>query len=183
MAYGYHIAALYFDFRRIAGHRADCSRHGTDVWEVTRQRDYGIDEEIRKTVIRLACTECGVLHFESTEGGMSTQTSNAAAMGYGSEPIRESGLWLWPGPPLLATMPDRGPDCYYVTREKIRPASPDDVDGVVGQYRGPRGGIRWQAGTGCTRWGVKQGAPDSFTSRRAAVKWIAAELGIRRGDQ
>ena len=181
-----HIAQQYFDYQPAAGHLEACSRHGSDVWEVTRWQERGLsssyDDEIRQTVIRLVCQECGVIHSEIITGEPTTETTSSAVLGFGSRPIREAGLWLWAGP-LIWNGDDRGPTTFFVTADKARPRSADDVLGVVGWGLGQRGGISWFAGTGYTGWGVKEAAPGKFHTRRGAAKWIAAELGIVRGDQ
>lgn len=177
-----HISTQYFGYQSAAGHLGTCSRHGTDVWEVTRWRDVSFDEEIRQTVIRLVCSECGVIHLETATGDVSTSTTHAGELGFGSRPQREAGLWLWAGP-LIWHGDDRGPTVFFLTADKVRPRSADDVLGAVGWSVGPRGGVRWFAGTGYTGYGVKTGYSGHFTTRRAAVKWAAAELGIVRGDQ
>lgn len=177
-----HIAAQYFDYMPAAGHLEGCSRLGSDVWEVTRWRDRTFDDETRQTVIRLVCSECGVIHLEEMPGEPSTSTTSAAELGFGSRPVREAGLWLWAGP-VIWHGDDRGPTTFFVTADKVRPRSADDVLGVVGWGLGQRGGVKWFSGTGYTGYGVKEAAPDKFSTRRAAAKWIAAELGIMRGDQ
>jgi hypothetical protein len=177
-----HISIQYFDYRPPAGHLEGCPRHGSDVWEVTRWQERSFDDEHRQTVIRLVCSECGVIHLESSSVEPSTSTTHAAELGFGSRPVREAGLWLWAGP-LIWHGDDRGPTVFFVTSTKSRPRSADDVLGVVGWGLGQRGGVKWFAGTGYAGWGVKEACPDKFATRRAAVKWIAAELGIVRGDQ
>jgi hypothetical protein len=182
-----HIAKQYFDYRPAADHEPACSRYGSDVWEVTRYQERGLsstyDYETRQTVIRLVCQECGVIHSEMMPGEPSTETTSSALLGFGSRPVREAGLWLWAGP-LIWNGDDRGPTTFFVTSTKSRPRTADDVLGVVAWGLGQRGGIRWTCGTGYTGWGCKVAGPEKgFSSRRAAVKWVAAELGILAGDQ
>jgi hypothetical protein len=64
-----------------------------------------------------------------------------------------------------------------VTRTSDRPRQPDDVAGIVAWTLGKRGGVHWGAGLGATDHGTaKTGAGQEFSSRRAAVAWIAAQL-------
>jgi hypothetical protein len=170
-----NISSLYFRFRPVAGHLPDCRHHGTDAWEVTRHVWDGLDGETRETTIRLACHDCGVVHFEHAGAAMSMETTHASEIGYGSRPERVAGLWLHPGPRIWDG-DERGPTAFYVTRTKDRPRVPGDVLGVVGWHLGPRHGVRWGAGLGATGHGtVLVSADQDWPSRRAAVAWIAAQ--------
>lgn len=173
-----HISKQYFDYQPVAAHEPVCSRYETDVWEVTvRREQHWETEELRETVIRAACFECGVIHLETTAGAdTSSQTTHALQQGYASAPLYVNGAWLWPGPRIW-TGDDRGPTAYFVTRAKERPRSGDDVVAMIGWGLGRRGGIRWHAGIGYTGYGVKQAAPRDFSSRRAAVRWIIETIG------
>jgi hypothetical protein len=171
------IRTLYFGFRPVAGHMPECSRAGTDTWEATGFTHSGPDGEIRETTLRFACHECGVVAFESLDGPMpSLEFTHATEIGYGSRPERVAGLWLHPGPRVWHG-DGRGPCAFYVTQGKDRPREPGDVAGLAGWHLGKRGGVRWSAGLGLTDHGtVKTAAGQEFTSRRAAVTWIAAQL-------
>jgi hypothetical protein len=176
--HGYGIAALYFDFGPVAAHCAGCPREGTDVWEVTRHQRKNFDGEVQETTLRLACHECGAVLFESFDGqSASFEATHASETGYASKPERVLGLWLWPGPRIWRG-DERGPMAYYVTRSKGRPRAAGDVAGVVGWRTGPRGGVKWAAGLAPTEYGtVQTPSGQDFGSRRAAVAWIAAQIG------
>jgi hypothetical protein len=175
------ISTLYFGFGPVAGHAEDCPHHGTDIWEVTRYRETRFGGEIRETVIRLACHECGVVHLETIDGEPgTTETTSGAEIGYAARPERVAGLWLWPGPRMFYR-DEHGPMSFYVTEAKTRPRSPAETVGIVGWGLGPRGGTRWQAGMGVSgHRTVVVRAEQDFTSRRAAAAWIAGELAAGR---
>jgi hypothetical protein len=181
-AHGYGISGLYFGFGPVAGHLPDCPRAGTDVWEVTRHQDRNFDGEVRRTTFRLACHDCGVVHFQDLDGpDLSFETTHGTEAGYGSKPEKVLGLWLWPGPRIWHG-DSRGPMAYYVTRGKARPRAASDVAGVVGWRTGPRGGVKWAAGLAPTKHGtVQTPSGQDFGSRRAAVAWIAAQLAEPQG--
>ena len=174
---GKSIDDLYFRFRPVAGHLEGCPRCGTDVWEVTRFTRDGFDGERRETTIRYACRLCGVVGFESTDGDMSTEHTHASQVGYASKPERVLGYWLHPGPGIWHG-DDRGPTVFFVTASKVPPRRPEDVLGKVGWNLGPRHGLRWGAGLGCSDHGtVVRAAEQTWTSRRGAVAWVAANAG------
>jgi hypothetical protein len=172
----HHISTLYFDYRPVAGHTPTCSRFGTDVWDATDHRRKNFDGETTEYTFRFASFECGSVTFirfgsepETFEG------TSASNVGFGSAPERVLGLWLHPGPRFWFD-DKRGPTAFYVTRTKDRPRVPADVLGAVGWQLGSRGGVRWSAGLGCTSYGGVQTASEQrFTSRRAAVAWIAEQ--------
>jgi hypothetical protein len=176
--HGHSISSLYFGFGPVAGHLPDCPYAGTDVWEVTRYQRKNLDGEVRETTFRLTCHDCGVLHFQDLDGPTSSfETTHATEAGYGSKPERVLGLWLWPGPRIWYG-DGRGPTAYYVTRGKDRPREPADAVGVVGWGLGKRGGVRWSAGLEPTGHGTVKTTPgQDWPSRRAAVAWIAAQIG------
>ena len=172
----HNIDDLYFRYRSVAGHLEGCSRRGSDVWEVTRyvRERYPDGAE---TVIRYACHQCGVVGFERADGDMSIEHTHASQVGYGSKPERVLGVWLHPGPRIWYG-DDRGPAAYLVTAGKEPPARPGDVLGKVGWSLGPRHGVRWAAGLGCTGHGtVLASSGQTWTSRRAAVAWVVANAG------
>jgi hypothetical protein len=173
-----NIRAQYFGFRSLAAHLPGCPHAGTDTWEATRYTDTTWDgETVRETTIRLACHDCGVVAFETFDAAPSSfECTHADNVGYGARPEKAAGLWLHPGPPIWHGH-EAGPTTYYVTQIRDRPRAPADVAGVVGWHLGPRGGVRWGAGIGQTDSGcVREGAGRDWTSRRAAVAWIAARL-------
>ena len=169
------VDALYFDYRPVAGHLEGCRFHGTDTWEVTRHTRESFSGERYEETIRLACHECGVVHFRGPfEGPGSFETTHADQVGYAGKPERVAGIWLHPGPRIWYG-DDRGPQVYLVTASKEPPRRPEDVLGKVGWTLGSRGGVRWSAGLGCTGHGtVLRGAEQTWTSRRAAVAWVIA---------
>ena len=168
------IDALYFDYKPVAGHLESCRFRGTDVWEVTRHTWESFDGERCEETIRLACHECGVVHFlVPSDGPLSFETTHADQVGYAGKPERVLGVWLHPGPRIWRG-DDRGPARFYVTTSKDRPRQPADVLGMVGWGLGRRGGTRWGAGLGCTSHGTVEISSGDLTwpSRRAAVAWI-----------
>jgi hypothetical protein len=176
------IKALYFDYRPVSGHLEGCRFRGTDMWEVTRHVWESFDGERIEETIRLACHECGVVHFRGPSDGVgSFETTHADDVGYGAKPEKVLGVWLWPGPRLWHGE-EHGPDSFYVTRTKDRPREPEDAIGVVGWHLGPRRGIRWGAGVHPTSRGtVESNSGDQeWSSRRAAVAWVVANAGGAR---
>jgi hypothetical protein len=176
------ISTHYFGFRPVAGHFEDCPHHGTDMWEVTRYRDTRFDGEVRETVFRFACHDCGAVHLETVDGEPgTTETTSSAKVGYASRPEKVAGLWLWPGPLMFYDDDKRGPTAFYVTETRTRPRQPGDTVGLVAWGLGPRYGIKWQAGMGVSgHHTVTVRAEQDFSSRRAAVAWIAGELAAGR---
>ncbi len=141
-----NIDALYFDYRPVAGHLEGCRFHGTDVWEVTRHTWENFDGTRVEETVRLACHECGVVHFRGPCDGIgSHETTHASQVGYASRPEKMLGVWLHPGPRIWYG-DDRGPAVYLVTSSKEPPRRPEDVLGKVGWTLGSRGGVRWSAG-------------------------------------
>lgn len=180
---GRDVFAMYFCYAAAAEHVAGCSRAGTDLWEVTRytQYNYTGTDEVRETTVRLVCHECHTVHFERSPGLMERETVPASEAGYGAAPEKVAGLWLHPGRPLPFPF-GKGPERYYITRCKDRPALAD-VLGMVAWTRGPRGGTRWGAGAGLTEWGsAERGSGQQWASRTAAVRWVAAQHAVAAGD-
>lgn len=168
------IKALYFDYRPVAGHLVGCRFHGTAMWEVTQHIWESFNGERTEVTTRLACHECGVVHFSGPILGFeSFETTHADDVGYAAKPEKVLGVWLWPGPRLWHGE-EHGPSSFYVTRTRTRPGQPDDAIGVVGWHLGPRGGIRWGAGVRPTsRNTVESNSGDlDWASRRAAVAWV-----------
>lgn len=175
-SFGRHITSLYFEYNPVNGHAPGCRREGSDLWEVTRYAYESFSGETKETTVRLLCAECGAAVFFSIDGTLAEEHTDVSVIGFGSRPERVAGLWLHPGP-VLWRGEGHGPARFYVTRSKGRPRAPEDVLGAVAWRFGPRGGIRWNAGLGLTPHGIIQTSADSdFTSRRAAVAWIAAQL-------
>jgi hypothetical protein len=172
------ISGHYFRFSPVAGHAEGCPHHGTDTWEATCYRDTRFDGEVRVTVFRFACHDCGAVHMETIDGEPGTfETTSSAKVGYASRPEKVAGLWLWPGPLMFYDDDKRGPMAFYVTETKTRPRQPADTVGLVSWGLGPRYGIKWQAGMGVSdHHTVAVRAEQDFTSRRAAAAWIAAQL-------
>jgi len=179
------IDALYFDYQPVAGHLEGCRFHGTDLWEVTRHTEYvpSWSDRSPEVTLRLACSECGVVHFQmlNTEG--SSETTHANEVGYGNKPERVLGMWLHPGPRIWHG-DERGPARFYVTASKDRPRQPGDVLGMVGWSLGRRGGVRWSAGVGCTGHGTVEvsSGDQTWPSRRGAVAWIVEHASVAGGD-
>jgi len=167
------IDGLYFDYGPAAAHTAGCPRAGTDVWEVTRHQYASYSGDRTEVTIRLACHDCGAVHFERSGHELATENTHASQIGYASKPDRVAGLWLWPGPRIWPG-DDRGPASYLITAAKDRPRRPEHVLGRVAWSLGRRGGIRWSAGLGCgPGGGVLTASGQTWTSRRAAVAWVA----------
>lgn len=117
------------------------------------------------------------MRYERSDRELSSETTHASEVGYGSKPERVAGVWLWPGPRIWHG-DGRGPVAYFITATKDRPRCPEDVVGRVAWSLGPRGGIRWSAGLGCTGHGtVLESAGQTWPSRRAAVAWVAERTG------
>ena len=176
-----NIDALYFGYRPVAGHLEGCRFHGSDLWEVTRHTWESFRGETSEVMIRLACHDCGVVYFDGPHDGLgSFDTPHASQVGYASRPEKVLGVWLHPGPRIWHD-DDRGPQAYLITTSKAPPRRPEDVLGKVGWTLGPRHGVRWGAGLGCTGHGtVQRGAEQTWTSRRTAVAWVVANAGGAR---
>lgn len=187
-----NIGRSYFGYRPVPGHTDECSQGPASRWEVATHVEYRLgddDQEIRRESLRLTCTECGAVRVYSTNPefglGLEVDRTNTAELGYGAAPERVAGVWLWPGP-LALYAEKHGPESYLVTAYKVRPSSPGAVVGLIGWGRNlsrSNGAVRWHAGVGCTEWGsIKEEAPDYFTSKTAAAKWLAGQLATRRED-
>lgn len=187
-----HIGHQYFGYRPVPGHASECTQGPASRWEVATHVDYGFgehDREVRRESLRLTCTECGAVRFYGTTPdfgpGLEVDITTTAGLGFGAAPERVAGVWLWPGP-LALYAEKHGPESYLVTAYKVRPSSPGAVVGLIGWGRNlarSNGAVRWHAGVGCTEWGsIKEAAPDHFTSKTAAAKWLAGQLESRRGD-
>lgn len=174
--FGTTIASLYFEYESLSWHKPGCPQADGDQWQVTRHTYYGYAEENEETTFRFMCEQCGTTVLLSMKGIPQPEFSSTEALGFGSKPERVAGLWLHPGPRLWAGE-KHGPTSYYVTRTKDRPRTPEDVVGAVSWNLGPRRGTHWRAGVGANEYGhAKTLADDLFSSRTAAVKWIANAL-------
>lgn len=186
-----HIGRQYFSYEPVTGHTSECTQGPASRWEVSTYVEYGFGEEdgdVRHENLRLTCTECSAVRFYRSGYpdyglGLKIDRTTTDEVGFGSAPERVAGMWLWPGP--LATYAEKhGPESYFVTAYKVRPSSPGAVVGIIGWSKNlsrSNGALRWRAGIGCTDWGsIKEAAPDYFTSKTAAAKWVAAQLATRR---
>ncbi|WP_018658488.1 hypothetical protein [Actinomadura flavalba] len=178
----------YFRTRPFAEHDKECSRVGTSLWEVSQHEQLRLRVAERggnytETTTRYLCRECGVACLVRTDSRPDETTlTTTAAMGYGSPPVRQHGVWLHPGP-LPAYRPGDGPDLYYLTEHQDAPRTPAAVLGLVCHHRTQRGALRWSAGVGLTSdtYSVRRNAGDTtFPSRGAAVRWVVAEAAADR---
>lgn len=141
-----------------------------------------------QTTVRIVCTSCGrafVLTSEECLDGTTTRY-----LGYGLQPRRLAGLWLWPGEPLLSfgRLSTDEPWDYLVTRTRVDRVEAEDVIGEISQSRGARGAVLYcavavpsEAGPYGTsvRW---EKAEQGLRSVAAAAKWIAAQAPTSGGD-
>lgn len=180
------IARQYLQYQPVSGHLDGCTR-GPDKWEVAQHTEYGFGErshEVRSTSLRLSCPECGQIRLMGADGALSEEYTGSDALGWGSAPERVAGLWLWAGPPLLR---GQGPDAYYVTTHKLRPAAPGHIAGIIGRGRKSarfNAAEWWFAGLGCNELGMarRSGPEEGFRSRTAAAKWLAGQIATRGDD-
>jgi hypothetical protein len=181
--WGRGVDALYFEYQPAAGHLEGCPRRGTDVWEVTRFRWESYSGDKTEITVRLACFECGVVHFDRADSDPSTETTHASEVGYASKPEKVAGVWLHAGPRIWHG-DDRGPLAYLITGSKETPRRTEDVLGKVGWTLGSRAGVRWSAGLGCTGHGtVRKAAEQTWSSRRAAVAWVVANTAASAPEE
>jgi len=178
-------------------HGDGCAR---PVWEVQHRVDQrvrpdthecvveGCDGHLREysvVSVRMVCRSCEVAHVVRGEG-YDVATTTTAKLGYGCAPVKAHGLYLYASRPLLYAL-DPGPAGYLVTARKVTTPDPGDVVGIIGQSRGPRGGMQWWAGADMTIEPAfvtdyySRGYPrvhaeqkqDGFRSQRSAARWIA----------
>lgn len=175
---------LYFEYQPVAAHAPDCPRQDTELMEVTRAERTNFDGQLTKETYRFACSKCGAAVFVTSDRALSIEYTGADQIGFGSKPERVAGLWLHPGPRMFYR-DEKGPTRYLVTRDRERPREPGDVVGVTAWSPGPRGGVRWWAGTGYDERGyvTANAGEQHFRSRKAAVEWIAAALAAGARDQ
>lgn len=141
--------------------------------------DHG--DRYEKTSVRIVCRSCGRARIMSGESD-SLRCSSTTALGYGQQPHKSGGLWLYPGEPLLYGWGGDGddPTGYLVTRTRVDRVTVANVAGAIHQDRGPRRGIKWAAtaivdafgeyGYGQVRWARRQAG---LPTKAAAAKWIA----------
>ncbi|MFE5159675.1 hypothetical protein ACFRNT_14365 [Streptomyces sp. NPDC056697] len=187
-------------------HRPDCRRPS---WEVDVRTERGgrdlrsySDDERRKhscpdeycthgntfdqITVRIVCRSCGLAHLISGEESEDTgrTSTDVKHLGYGMDPRRIAGLYLWPDAPLMHGWGDDEPWGFLATRERVDRVTAADVVGEIQQGRGKRGGVVWSAaavpapdgsyGVGPVRWSR---ATKDLRSVAAAAKWIAAQVG------
>ncbi|MFD4895765.1 hypothetical protein ACFWNL_35945, partial [Kitasatospora sp. NPDC058397] len=105
--------------------------------------DCGHDGKRPRVEVRAVCGSCGVAHVIAGEA-LSSRTTHAATLGYGTAPRKAGGLWLYAGPPRVA-VEEAQPDAYLVTREKVARVRPEDVVGLITKTTGKLGGIAYTA--------------------------------------
>ncbi|MFE4691714.1 hypothetical protein ACFRH6_16845 [Streptomyces sp. NPDC056749] len=160
-------------------------------WVVDVRTEYGAYRDVTtsrtesgrydRTSVRIVCRSCGKARIMSGEAEALRQTS-VKALGYGQQPVKCAGLWLYPGEPLLfgwGASVDDDPTGYLVTRTRVDRVTVGNVIGAIHQDRGPRRGIKWAAtaivdasgeyGYGPVRWAHRQ---EGLPTRTAAAKWI-----------
>ncbi|WP_060952426.1 hypothetical protein [Streptomyces hygroscopicus] len=194
-------------------HRPDCQRPS---WEVDVRTERGgrdlrsySDDQRRKhscpdeycghgntfdrITVRIVCRSCGLAHLISGEESEDTGRTSTGVkhLGYGMEPRRIAGLYLWPGEPWLAygrAVSDE-PHDFLVTRTRVDRVTAADVVGQILQGRGGRGAVRWSANAVANpegQYGLGQlrfdQATEGLRSVAAAAKWIAAALQDAGGE-
>lgn len=143
-------------------------------------------DRFEATTVRIVCSSCGTAHLLTADSERVRRRSTAA-LGYGQQPRRVAGLWLWPDEPLLSwgRGKDEEPWGYLATRQRVDRVTAADVVGEILQGRGKRGGVVWSAaavpsqtgrhGVGPVRWAT---ATTDLRSVAAAAKWIATQLAL-----
>lgn len=139
-----------------------------------------------ETTVRIVCSSCGSVHLIRGEQTRRTDTSTTY-LGYGQEPRKAAGLYLWPGEPWLnfGRAVSAEPHDFVVTRRKVARVTEADVFGMITQGRGKRGAVRWAALAVPDPDGqYGYGSPVRFSrlseehrTVAAAAKWITAQLG------
>ncbi|MGW6739689.1 hypothetical protein ACWGDX_02895 [Streptomyces sp. NPDC055025] len=148
--------------------------------------DCGHANSYEATTVRIVCTSCGVAETITGEraGRSSTSTRH---IGYGLQPRRLAGVYLYPGEPFLdfGRLNTTEPFDFVVTAERVERVEERHVVGQIQQGRGKRGAVTWSAGAvpsrdgrygygryGHIRW---THAVDGLRTVAAAAKWIAAQ--------
>lgn len=178
-------------------HADDCSKPS---WAVDSRTEYNLfrprhdgaehrcpneecDEhrpQYSETTVRIVCRSCGVARLLKSEDESLTPSS-AGELGYGQQPRKVAGLYLWPSAPILFSLDD-SPYEFLVSRKRVERLREEDVAGWIGRRRGPRGGNLYSAaagpgdrgpyGSGRLRWTT---VLTDLRSIAAAAKWIAAQ--------
>ncbi|MFD9453478.1 hypothetical protein ACFWBC_10355 [Streptomyces sp. NPDC059985] len=184
-------------------HRPDCAR---PAWEVDLRTEHGQHRDRRgggpahscpnedcdhgdryeEVTVRLLCRSCQVVRLITGEE-QSDRSTTTASTGYGQPPKRVSGLWLYPGPPLLEYL-DSTPHAYLCTLERVDELDEKNIVGIVGEGRGPRGATVWSASAllevrslpsvrtePYLTWTATSG-DITFKSVTAAAKWVKATV-------
>lgn len=141
----------------------------------------GHSNRFEQTTVRIVCQSCGRAYVLKAEEGL--DTTSTKYLGYGLQPRRLAGLWLWPGKPFLSfgRLATDEPWDFLVTRTQVKRVRSADVIGEISQSRGKRGAVLYCAvavpseagpyGIGA-RWAK---AEQGLRTVAAAAKWVAAQ--------
>lgn len=195
--------AAYLGWRQLT-HRADCARPSWEVATRTEEEqhrgrfdshghtcpneDCHHSDRYDKLTVRIVCRSCQVVQLLTGEEHSFAGTTTAS-IGYGQPPKRVGGLWLYPGPPLLAYL-NPEPSGYLCTLAKVEPLTEEDIVGGISEERTKRGRIVWRAGifpeispsplashpAPFLRWSTESG-DQMFPTVAAAAKWVKAQIG------
>ncbi|MEV7867432.1 hypothetical protein AB0P17_15325 [Streptomyces sp. NPDC088124] len=175
-------------------HRDDCARPEWSVdvrteHSALRRRHDGVahdcpneecghGDHYSRTTVRIVCQSCGTAHVMT--GEETPERTSTAALGYGQEPRKAAGLYLYPGAPVLYGWERSEPYEYLVTAARVDRVQVGDVVGLITQSRGKRGAVRWSACAAPSPEGTYGYRPLRWTraqadlrSIAAAAKWIA----------
>ncbi|MEU0857498.1 hypothetical protein ABZ352_18945 [Streptomyces griseofuscus] len=189
---------LYLGWTELA-HAKDCRRPAWEAqtrteWDTFRggrnhscpDEDCGHQNRYSKTTFRLVCRSCGNVHLMDGELG-SSGGSSVERYGYGQQPKKVGGLYLYPGATAEWITAPKSPWDYLVTAEKVDRITKDNLVGSIGQGRTPRGRVIWSAGARPTFETGLYGTPlvtytvvsgkETFSTPTAAARWI--EQAIR----
>jgi len=188
-----NIRETYFGWRELSHHR-DCLR---PAWAIDVREDEGFrpsyggargqhdctDEDCEhssrypRTTVRVICRSCRSAHVIRGEA-LSDFHTTTKRVGFGEEPRRLAGLFLWPGEVWF----DNEPHEWLVTSRQVARVQRPDLAGRISEGRGPRGGKQYSAvavpsaegtyGYGENRWAR---AHEGFKSLSAAAKWVAEQ--------
>ncbi|MFZ3476028.1 hypothetical protein ACODT4_44360 [Streptomyces sp. 2.9] len=193
--------SAYLGWTRPA-HRPDCARPS---WEVDLRTEFGQHRNRRggpahscpnedcdhgdryeEVTVRLLCRSCQVVRLITGEE-QSDHSTTTASTGYGQPPKRVAGLWLYPGPPLLAQL-DMAPHAYLCTLERVEELDEKNIVGTIGEGRTPRGATVWSAAAilemrylhsvrtePYPSWKTVSG-DTTFKTVAAAAKWVKAAV-------
>ncbi|MFI9052436.1 hypothetical protein [Streptomyces sp. NPDC053427] len=138
-------------------------------------------DRYEKTTLRLVCHSCGTVRLHSGEMH-SRGSTNAERYGYGQQPKKVGGLYLYPGETAEWVGAPNSPWDYLVTAEKVQRITKDNLVGSIGQGCTPRGRVIWSAGAHPTFAAGLYGTPqvtyrvvsgeETFNTPTAAAKWI-----------